>query len=189
MPYCTRCGSAVDEGDFYCRSCGHPVAHDPAAAATAHATAADVERQLLYAGFWRRLGALLIDSVILVVFDFTLIGILAASSASTSVQEAVLLSRRLAGNDLLLYGIGWLYYSIFESSSRQATPGKLVFGIAVTDTEGNRISFGRATGRYLAKNLSAISLLIGYLMAGFTKRKQALHDLIAGTLVIRKEIA
>ena len=73
-----------------------------------------------------------------------------------------------------------------ESSSLQATLGKMIFGMKVTDLNGNRISFARATGRHFAKYLSSMILFIGYIMAGFTERKQALHDMIAGTLVIRR---
>jgi len=75
---------------------------------------------------------------------------------------------------------------MMESSDKQATMGKMALGIIVTDLEGNRVSFGRATGRYFAKILSALILLIGYMMTGFTQKKQALHDMIAGTLVILK---
>ncbi len=82
--------------------------------------------------------------------------------------------------------MGWLYFSIHESSSRQATQGKALFGIKVTDTFGNRISFLRATGRYFAKYLSMIIVFVGFVMAAFTARKQALHDLIASTLVLDK---
>jgi uncharacterized RDD family membrane protein YckC len=73
-----------------------------------------------------------------------------------------------------------------ESSARQATLGKMALGIVVTDLDGNRIGFGRATGRYFAKILSALILLIGFIMAAFTQKKQGLHDIIAGTLVVKK---
>jgi uncharacterized RDD family membrane protein YckC len=72
-----------------------------------------------------------------------------------------------------------------ESSGSQATVGKMMCGLRVTDTQGQRISFGRATGRYFAKILSALTLFIGYLMVGWTRQKRGLHDFIAGTLVIR----
>jgi uncharacterized RDD family membrane protein YckC len=61
----------------------------------------------------------------------------------------------------------------------------MALGIRVTDLDGGRISFGRATGRYFGKILSGLILGIGFLMAAFTERKQALHDLLAGTLVVR----
>ena len=82
--------------------------------------------------------------------------------------------------------IWWLYYALMESSPQQATLGKMALGIVVTDLDGRRISFGKASIRHWSKILSYLILLIGYIMAGFTARKQALHDLIAGTLVINK---
>jgi uncharacterized RDD family membrane protein YckC len=82
--------------------------------------------------------------------------------------------------------INLLYYSLLESSAWQGTLGKKALGLAVTDLEGRRISFGRAVGRWFAKIISSLTLLIGYIMAGFTAKKQALHDMIAGTLVIKQ---
>ena len=79
-----------------------------------------------------------------------------------------------------------VYFALLESSERQATFGKMALGLKVTDLNGNRISFGQAVGRNLAKYISLVTLLIGYIMAGFTERKQALHDMIASTLVFKK---
>jgi len=73
-----------------------------------------------------------------------------------------------------------------ESSELQATLGKMALGICVTDKYGNRISFGRATGRHFAKIISSLTLGIGYLAAAFTEKKQALHDIIAGCLVLKR---
>jgi len=80
----------------------------------------------------------------------------------------------------------WLYYTLSESSGSQATLGKKALGLVVTDEAGHRISFGRANGRYFGKIISGLLLCIGYLMAAFTDRKQALHDIMAGTLVLKK---
>jgi len=87
---------------------------------------------------------------------------------------------------LIILVLEWLYYALLESSAWQATLGKKALGLEVTDLAGVRITFGRATGRYFARYISFFTLGIGYLMAGFTEKKQALHDMIAGTLVIRK---
>jgi uncharacterized RDD family membrane protein YckC len=81
----------------------------------------------------------------------------------------------------------WIYEAALESSSKQATLGKMALALKVTDLAGQRISFVRATGRHFAKILSGMILMIGYIMAGFTERKQALHDMIAGTLVQRTQ--
>ncbi len=80
----------------------------------------------------------------------------------------------------------WLYFTLMESSSKQGTLGKMALGLAVTDLDGSRISFGRATGRYFGRIISSLIIGIGYIMAGFTDKKQALHDMMAGCLVIRK---
>ena len=80
----------------------------------------------------------------------------------------------------------WIYEAAMESSAKQATVGKMAMGLKVTNLEGRRISFTRATGRHFAKYISAMILLIGYIMAGFTERKQALHDMIASCLVLRR---
>ena len=80
----------------------------------------------------------------------------------------------------------WLYHALMESSEWQATLGKKVLGLVVTDMAGRRVSFGRATGRHFAKIITnMVPAFIGYIMAGFTERKQALHDMIAGCLVRR----
>lgn len=81
--------------------------------------------------------------------------------------------------------MNWLYFSLMESSKFQATVGKIALNIKVVDYEGKKISFKLATIRYFSKLLSALILFIGFFMAGFTKRKQALHDLIAKTTVIK----
>jgi uncharacterized RDD family membrane protein YckC len=129
-----------------------------------------------YAEFWLRFVAAWIDAIILRIVQSLLVGAYAALSLSKSgflgLGIAILTS--------------WLYYAFSESSSEQATLGKQALGIFVTDLDGNRISFGKATGRYFGKWLSTITFLLGYVMAAFTEKHQALHDLLAGTLVIRK---
>jgi len=87
---------------------------------------------------------------------------------------------------LVVVVLQWLYYALMESSNKQATLGKLALGIIVTDMDGKRLTFGRATGRYFGKILSSLILNIGFLMAAFTEKKQALHDLIASCVVVLK---
>ena len=132
-----------------------------------------------YAGFWRRFAAWILDGLLLsiVTLPFTLQvgGDAAAEAARTSVAGTISTV------------VGWLYYALMESSAKQATVGKMALGIIVTDLEGRRIGFGRATGRYFAKILSALILGIGFLMAAFTERKQGLHDMVASTLVVKGE--
>jgi uncharacterized RDD family membrane protein YckC len=122
---------------------------------------------LPYAGFWMRVGAYLIDVLILFI------------------PLAILTFVPLIGIVANIVGI-WLYFALQESSERQATIGKRALNIYVTDLQGRRISFGQATGRHFSKIISYLILCIGYMMAGFTEKKQGLHDMIAGTLVKRR---
>ena len=130
----------------------------------------------LYAGFWRRFAAWFLDglllSVVTVPFTLQFGGDAASEAARASAVGTISLV------------VGWLYYALMESSAKQATVGKMALSIIVTDLDGRRVGFGRATGRYFAKILSALTLGIGYLMAGFTERKQALHDMVASCLVV-----
>jgi len=139
-----------------------------------------------YAGFWRRLVAYLIDYLIIGAGAFAvgfLIGIV-AGVAGADVKGGWLVAIYV----ITIAGY-YLYYAFMESSANQATVGKIALGLKVTDEEGNRISFGRALGRTVAKILSALILFMGFVMAGFTDRKQALHDKIAHTLVVRRSAA
>jgi uncharacterized RDD family membrane protein YckC len=141
-----------------------------------------------YGGFWIRVVAAIIDAIILrvVVAPVSMIfgGLGMAGMMSGFPHRGLALFGGGVTFVLLLFG-SWLYEAFMESSSYQATIGKMIFGMKVTDLYGNRISFERATGRYFAKWLSKIILGIGYIMVGFTERKQGLHDLLAGTLVRR----
>jgi uncharacterized RDD family membrane protein YckC len=133
-----------------------------------------------YAGFWRRVAAVIIDGLLLSVVTLPLTLALGGYDANADPAQ-------VSGASSASTVIGWLYYALMESSAKQATVGKMALGIMVTDLEGRRIGFGRATGRYFAKILSALILGIGFLMAAFTERKQGLHDILAGTLVVRGE--
>ena len=95
-------------------------------------------------------------------------------------------TRQAIALNLLVQMANWLYFASFESSRWQATPGKRALGLFVTDLAGKRVSFARASGRYFGKLLSEFIFFFGFLMAGFTKRKQALHDYLSGCLVLRK---
>ncbi len=87
---------------------------------------------------------------------------------------------------LFLFLMMWMYYAAFEASAWQATPGKRVMKLYVTDLSGHPVTFGRASVRYFGRKISELTFLLGYLLAGLTERKQALHDLIAGCLVLRR---
>lgn len=140
-------------------------------------------------GFWRRTLAYILDGIILniagSIVGFVLgIGVGAGMQSPGSGADVIAAMGGFSGAILSLV-MSWLYFALMESSSHQATVGKLALGLIVTDTEGRRIGFGRATGRHFAKILSGMILLIGFFMVGWTRRKQGLHDLIAGTLVYK----
>jgi uncharacterized RDD family membrane protein YckC len=131
-----------------------------------------------YAGFWRRVAAALIDGLI--------VGIVSAPLTISTMSDTATQTGATSSPFYPIVTVAqWLYFALMESSSKQATLGKMAIGIRVTDLNGNRIGFGKATGRYFAKILSALILGIGFLMAAFTEKKQALHDMLAGTLVVK----
>ncbi len=139
-----------------------------------------------YGGFWRRVGAYLIDIILLGIISSILGSVFGIGTTTTELGDmsaAYSYSADDAGSGALSLLLGIAYFAGLESSSMQATLGKKLLGMVVTDLDGNRISFLRALGRYFAKILSAVILFIGYIMVGLTERKQGLHDMIAGTLV------
>lgn len=133
------------------------------------------------AGFGLRLGAFIIDWLITNVAGF-FVGMAMRGQPPHDIQVTAQLLGGVTG--LIL---GWLYSALMECSATQATLGKMACGIKVTDLDGKRISFARATGRYFSKIISGCILLIGYLMCLWTEKKQCLHDMMAGTLVLVKE--
>jgi uncharacterized RDD family membrane protein YckC len=196
--FCVRCGAPVNptapvgsgpaspSGGTY--AAASPPLPPPYSSARTQYSAAAPLAGIQYGGFWIRVVAAIVDAIILRVVVAPvgfIFGSLGMAGMMTGLPHRGL---RLFGGGLtfilLLFG-SWLYEAFMESSSYQATLGKMIFGMKVTDLNGNRISFERATGRHFAKWLSGIILCIGYIMVGFTERKQGLHDLLAGTLVRR----
>jgi uncharacterized RDD family membrane protein YckC len=202
--FCSKCGSQNSSAAQFCSICGAPLANAlpvsnrlPGPDAT---LAAPPQAQYLqpgsaaqttskgYGGFWIRFVAAVIDGIIVqavvtpVVFIVGLMIGVAGAVATTGRGPGIIAIWIGA-----VFGLfaSWLYEAALESSSKQATLGKMVLGMKVTDLQGNRISFARATARHFCKYISAMIMFIGYIMAGFTDRKQALHDMIAGTLVQR----
>jgi len=161
------------------------------------ATATPQPLPLSYAGFWKRFFAWVIDHVLLGVVECIIFipffGMLGISALGLNFDEydqppieflIVLATTYIAAIGLILV-VTWLYYAIMESK-KGATLGKMALGIVVTDMKGNQISFGRASGRYFAKLVSNLTLGVGFIIAGFTQQKQALHDILAGCLVVNK---
>jgi len=134
------------------------------------------EISYVFAGFWWRVLAAVIDWIVLLIAGSIIAGVVVAVDPAGA---------EFGGSHLIGIVIWWLYFALLESSEKRATLGKMACGLIVADLAGGRIGFGRATGRLFAKFLSSAILMIGYLMVAFTKRKQGLHDMIAGTLVLR----
>ena len=147
--------------------------------------------QIKYAGFWLRFLAIILDTILIGVLDIIILviffGIHIINHYKILFDPAHLhLKIFTAFIPIIITSvcIKWFYFAGMESSRHQATPGKMALDIKVTGMEGNRISFARATGRYFGKILSGLILDIGYIMAGLTDKKQALHDKLADTIVI-----
>ena len=174
MVFCRDCGAKINDNAIVCTNCGVAIIHR--------------FPQHIFAGFWKRAGAVIIDGIILSLISAIptslILFIIAASNPYINGDELFDIFDIIFQIFSLIFG--WLYSAFFHSSIYQATPGKLALGIVVTDLDGNRISFGRATGRYFASIISGCICYVGYMMAGWTEKKQALHDMIAGTLVKNK---
>ena len=189
--HCSQCGQLAGPDHAFCVRCGHPLSapggqtapsgqafHPAPASDGAPGTAAAP------AGFWIRAVAVLIDCIVLQI-AFALIGHGDTSlSLGTWDDDDFEFSPTMDGIAFLLY---WLYTAVGESSSWQGTVGKRALGLKVVDSDGQRISFGRATLRFFGQILSSLLFFMGYVMAAFTLRKQALHDMIAGTYVVKSE--
>ena len=224
--YCSKCGSLVEDGAAFCPACeqpvqpsaspsaGLPVGASSAAAlpsgynASAYPAASSTpppvvyaQTNVQYAGFWLRVVAYLIDSIILSLGFMAIFIPFAIMTGLTAVlgnihpgEDPRDIGAVLGGTFFLaLFTVmslaflgGWLYHAKMESSSWQATLGKKALNLRVTDLYGARVTFARASGRHFAKLITGlIPLGIGFMLAGLTERRQALHDIIAGCLVLR----
>lgn len=201
--FCTKCGAGLVPGAVFCAVCGQSTGGiGPGLAVPVAGMPWQTAPALPYAGFWLRFVAALIDGFILtagfavIVAAVIVLALLAGvGSGLGGIHGGQDISEAFAalGVAAVLLGIGigfvgqWLYFAMSESSSHQATPGKRAMGIIVTDIAGRQTSFGRASGRHFAKIISGlIPFAIGYILAGFTEKKQAIHDMIADCLVLRK---
>jgi uncharacterized RDD family membrane protein YckC len=210
--FCSKCGTNVTDGAAFCSACGQPttaVASNgtaptrptsglpPANVAPAPAFAPILPSP--YAGFWLRVVAHLIDDLligigigILLLIGMAMIGVESLRTMFEGMKgenptiPAALISA-LVSVSLAAILLAWIYNAAMESSRHQGTLGKMALGLIVTDLQGRPIGFGLASGRYFAKIITGlIPLGIGYAMAGFTEKKQALHDMIASCLVLRR---
>lgn len=179
---CPACGQENVAGARTCVTCGADLTR------FSDQIDSTVEQYIEYAGFWRRFVAYIIDSLLVsIVFWIAYFLFFTDSLSFTDFQgSSDDITAWYLVFFLVFYVIPWLYFALMEASSKQATLGKMALGIKVTDEAGNRISFGRATGRYFGKILSGFFLYIGYIMIAFTRKKQGLHDMLASTLVVKK---
>jgi uncharacterized RDD family membrane protein YckC len=203
--FCSKCGAAMAAGAAFCSNCGQSFSvaataaratmPSPSAVASVYAAVPS----MAYAGFWLRFVAYLIDGVVMgvgvvvvlipLIFLTGIGGLLSRIHPQEDWSDTgfflIIALLFLAATASLV--VTWLYHALMESSEWQATVGKKVLGLVVTDMAGRRISFGRSTGRHFGKIVTnMIPMAIGYIMAGFTERKQAIHDMIAGCLVLRR---
>jgi uncharacterized RDD family membrane protein YckC len=181
MMFCTNCGVALYEGAASCSACGRAVSDGTPQMAAG---------KVAYAGFWLRLLASIIDELVLVIpsmavviFAVAFLGLEMPPPDAPMTQLPPM--RVFIPMEVIIQVVHWIYYALMESSIWQGTLGKRALGLGVTDIHGKRISLGRASGRALAKLLSSLTFMLGYVMAGFTEKKQALHDIISDCLVVK----
>jgi uncharacterized RDD family membrane protein YckC len=203
MMFCTQCGAQNPDEAKFCYHCGAalsapaampPVVSEPVAPPPL-VSQPSAPSPVIYAGFWRRWLAMVIDSLILSIPSGLLFAlfILPTIAAAIAAGDAEMISSIVLSS---IFGWIWiamailllrlLYFTIFESSHFQATPGKMALGIIVTDMQGRSVTFPRALGRNVGKILSKMIIWIGFIMAGITQKKQALHDMLADCLVVMR---
>ncbi|HEY0701784.1 MAG TPA: RDD family protein [Candidatus Acidoferrales bacterium] len=213
--YCSKCGTQQADDTVFCSACGQATGVAPRAAAQVISAGpgapaaygnpgypparATIAVPSPYAGFWLRFLAYIIDSIVLGVI-FGVVALLAIASVGVGYFHAMIQGMQdgtgefpvafisaLLIASLLSLVVSWIYHAWMESSEYQATLGKMALGLIVTDLNDRPVTFARATGRFFAKLITGlIPLGIGYIMAGFTEKKQALHDMIASSLVLKK---
>jgi uncharacterized RDD family membrane protein YckC len=161
-----------------------------------------LEVQKNYAGFWIRFAACLLDGIIIAIPMTVIVGIVfflmfSSSGTFNVLTDPSALDTEITNEQIISFIVTYvivivlsiflpiLYFALMHASKWQATIGKKLLKLKVTDLQGNRISFWRAVGRYLSMAFISGIFYIGYIMAAFTEKKQALHDLIAGTVVIK----
>jgi uncharacterized RDD family membrane protein YckC len=201
--FCPKCGKETDASGKFCQWCGADIASIPANPVVTpdEEEGPDIG---VYAGLGRRFVAFIVDFIIILLFDLvamTVLGLtrgiqnsyfyfvqhIPVEQLTTEGTMGAMLGSVLAAYGMVLIVIPWLYFAGFESSRSQATPGKLLMRIVVTDMTGNKPTFARVTLRHFAKFVSALVILIGFLMIGLTQKRQGLHDKIAGCLVLLQD--
>ncbi len=191
--HCLRCGAELAEDQVACSNCGFleeimgqktPKKDQPKSEMG--------ESAQVYSGFWRRAAAIILDICILAGGEGLLASIISGLILLMSligrhhVDFHIIGSFAVGFGLVFAFGLNWIYFTWFESSKLQGTLGKKIMGLVVADADDQGITFGQANARYWSKILSALFLLAGFWMMFFMKKKQTLHDLIAGTIVIKQ---
>lgn len=204
--FCPKCGKETDASGKFCQWCGADIesvggGHPPMASLPEEDDGPEVG---VYAGLGRRFIACIVDIILVVLLGlvtvagfglfrglqnlyFWAVQHVPADQLTVEGTTGALAGSILAAYGILLVIVPWLYFAGFESSRSQATPGKVLMGLLVTDMEGQKPTFARTTLRFFAKFISLLIIFIGFIMIGFTQKRQGLHDKIAGCLVLLQD--
>lgn len=209
--YCPKCGKETEQSGNFCQSCGANLKESPQKPFLKK-RAGPIKTEK-FSGLGGRFLGGLVDLVFLILFDLlaaAIIGIISwilgrpdpvsetirmlyqyyyhvpRTDATGEVVNAIVPPQIILSAMVFLILVPWIYSAYLESSQNQATLGKMAIRAAVTDMQGNRITFARASLRFFGKVLCILTLFIGFLIIAFTAYKQGLHDKIAGTLVFRQ---
>jgi len=202
--FCPKCGKETDASGKFCQWCGadiDSVAARPPAGVPEEDEGPEVG---IYAGLGRRFIACIIDVILVVLLGLvTVAGLglfrglqnlyfyavqhIPADQLTVEGTTGALVGSIIAAYGILLVIVPWLYFAGFESARSQATPGKVLMRLVVTDMDGQKPTFARTTLRFFSKFISVLIIFIGFLMIGFTQKHQGLHDKIAGCLVLLQD--
>jgi uncharacterized RDD family membrane protein YckC len=200
--FCPKCGKETDASGKFCQWCGADI-ESVQSKPVAIPEEDEGPEVGVYAGLGRRLIAFIIDIILILVFDLVAAGTLglfrgfqnlvyymqgvSPADLTNEGTTAALFGSILAAYGLTLIVVPWLYYAGFESSRSQATPGKVLMNLVVTDMHGNKPTFARTSLRFFWKYISALIVFIGFIMIGFTQKHQGLHDRLSGCLVLLQD--
>lgn len=203
--FCPKCGKETDASGKFCQWCGADIESVQSRPVSAPVPEEDEGPDVgVYAGLGRRLVAFIVDLILILLIDLVVAGALGlfrgfqnlffyavqqvpVAELTNEGTTAALFGSIIAAYGITLVVVPWVYYAGFESSRSQATPGKVLMKLVVTDIEGNKPSFARTTLRFFWKYLSALLIFIGFLMIAFTRKHQGLHDILSGCLVLLQQ--